>query len=335
MWREVAAPSIAGVVALEIVDGVRSDATLPAMAIRAAERGTAVLAVWSDAQPGLILGRFHLDRPEMSCRRLTGGRTVAGGPDHIRVALALPHRSALESADPGALRPEQTMNRCVRGLLDACRALGADVVYPGRDVVTVDRVPVGWLSLTEAAPVGCLFEAGLGVRRGILDGAAGGPTRHDVTGPTAPVSAALASVARQGGSPADVARAVVESYVARPWKGVGSLPAEGLPVADPIDRAWSAPSAADRVGTVPAMLGAVSAYVDIDAARRLRGVRLCGDMIAPLETVRALERAVVGTVALRSEVERVIAATLTGADRWILGVDAPRDLAGAIMEAVA
>jgi hypothetical protein len=123
------------------------------------------------AIPGALvsLGRFHLaphgdpDGRVAVQRRTGGGRVVPLGDGFVVVALAMPHRSALVGDDPFALRPEQALNRCVRGALAGLRALGADAYYPGRDRITLDRRMLGIVSLHGAPDGLTVFELVLSV----------------------------------------------------------------------------------------------------------------------------------------------------------------------------
>lgn len=100
----------------------------------------------------LSLGAFHREpRPTETSlwRRHTGGRAVPSGRGFALLTLTLPHRSALVGPDRLTLAPEQVMNRCVRGLLHAVRALGANALYPGLDLVTHERRAFAALSFVE------------------------------------------------------------------------------------------------------------------------------------------------------------------------------------------
>jgi hypothetical protein len=75
------------------------------------------------------------------------------------LTLALPHRSALVGDERHALRPEQVMNRCVRGLLAWLRRQGVDPIYPGLDAVTVGRRWLAHLGFAESRDGPTLFQA--------------------------------------------------------------------------------------------------------------------------------------------------------------------------------
>src|SRR5262249_12987506 len=135
----------------------------------AAAPGRASLRVSSLAGEVLSIGRYHLapggdpsGRVRLH-RRLAGGRVLALGPGFALLSLALPHPSALVADDPLALRPEQTLNRCVRALLGGLRALGVDAFYPGRDRITVDRRSLGAVGLECDASGAAVFEAALAI----------------------------------------------------------------------------------------------------------------------------------------------------------------------------
>jgi hypothetical protein len=110
------------------------------------------------------LGRYHL-APERRSeagvrlhRRVGGGRVAPLGPGFALVELILPHRSALVSSDPRALRPEQCLNRFARAVLAGLRGFGIDAFYPGRDVLTVDRRLLAQVSMQCGDDGAAVFE---------------------------------------------------------------------------------------------------------------------------------------------------------------------------------
>ncbi|HYL59614.1 MAG TPA: hypothetical protein VEU51_12135 [Candidatus Acidoferrales bacterium] len=128
------------------------------------------------ATPGrrVSIGRYHLyagaaERSEIhASRRLTGGRVVGAGDGWLCLALILPTRDALLKMDVAAgLKPDQVMNRYVRGLLAGLRSLKLNCFYPGRDAITFDQREIAMCSYEIDASGAMLFEAVLAVSRGM------------------------------------------------------------------------------------------------------------------------------------------------------------------------
>ena len=121
----------------------------------------------------LSLGRSHLydgptERAGLSTwRRLTGGRLVGSGEGWLGLALILPSRDALLPDHDRKLKPDQVMNRYVRGLLAGLRELGLECFYPGRDVVTFERREIAMCTFETDASGAMLFEAAVAVNRGM------------------------------------------------------------------------------------------------------------------------------------------------------------------------
>lgn len=119
------------------------------------------------------LGRYHAydGTPEraglMATRRFTGGRVVGGGEGWISLALILPSREALLPNRDVKLKPDQVMNRYVRGLLAGLRDLGLECFYPGRDAITLERREIAMCTFETVASGAMLFEAVLAVNRGM------------------------------------------------------------------------------------------------------------------------------------------------------------------------
>ena len=286
----------------------------------------------------LLLGRVH---PALAAtgvhRRLSGGRAVPAGEGFVQVSLALPHRSALESDDPHALRAEQVMNRAVRGIMGGMELLGLEPYYPGRDVITVGGKAIAWLSLAVEAGGATLVEAGVSLTRA-LDVLPALADRRDPEG-TVPVTLWVADdvttlASALGGrlpAPRDVGLAIAEGYRRR-------LQLE--PVMEEL------PALADHEGSVEpdaspgprsqrrVMLGALLASARLDRDGKLRGVWLGGDVIAPAATVRSIMDALTGQPpvpdTLRATVERI----LEGPDDFLLGASAT-DVAAVVVAAAA
>jgi len=292
-------------VGLDVVGGVDDAGALGRMIAHTRATGRAAVAVWREREAYDLLGRFEVSASGQ--RRYTGGRTVGVRPDDVRIMMALPHRSAIETDDPMALRPEQAMNRCVRGVLNALRNSGLEPFYPGRDTVLLGRRPVGWLALGESEGEGAVFEAGISI--GHL-----------------PVSA----------PPPHALRAAVGlAYTGMSWESVSEIDVGTLPPGVELSLDWDVPSAATGRGIVPTMLGRLEAYVGLTDDWRIASVRLAGDVIAPVPTMLALEWALAGLVPLRTTIADAVARVLADPGRWLLGIDGPTDVAAAMVDAIA
>jgi lipoate-protein ligase A len=131
---------------------------------------TAMLRVYSQPGDQVVLGRYHglgtlaeTDQVTVA-RRLSGGRVVPSGDGFVQFSLILPHRSAPFSDEPYHFAPFQVLNRHVRGLLHGLKTAGIDVFYPGRDLLTVQQHPLGWISFSVEDNGAVLCEGGVSVQ---------------------------------------------------------------------------------------------------------------------------------------------------------------------------
>jgi lipoate-protein ligase A len=121
------------------------------------------------------IGRYHLYRGSEKrggvgvLRRLTGGRAAGAGDGWFGLALTLPTRDALLRDERAPLRPEQVMNRGVRGLLAGMKRLGLDCFYPGRDAITLNGREIAMCTFETDSSGAVLFEVSLAVARGMED----------------------------------------------------------------------------------------------------------------------------------------------------------------------
>src|SRR5258708_3923218 len=128
-----------------------------------------ILVIYTMRGRMLSLGRYHLysgplERAGLSAwRRFSGGRVVGAGEGWLGLALILPSRDALLPAHDIKLKPDQVMNRYVRGLLAALRDLGLECFYPGRDAVTLERREIAMCTFETEASGAMLFESMLAV----------------------------------------------------------------------------------------------------------------------------------------------------------------------------
>jgi hypothetical protein len=285
----------------------------------------------------LLLGRYHQGPASAAVhRRLSGGRVVPAGAGFVQLALALPHRSALESDDPHALRAEQVLNRGVRGLLGGLELLGLEPYYPGRDLVTVGGRPIAWLSLAVEENGATLIEAGVSIERDLAR-LAPLADRLDPTGlaPVRPWQAdEVTSVARErkGAVPTDaeVAAAIVEGYRRRlGWETeVDGMPADLEALAGGI--AFDVPPDLTWCGRRTVKLGTLLAHVRATPDGALGAVRLAGDVIAPVATMHAMERALGGQPLVRGTLIAALAGVLADPAHFLLGA-VPEDVADAVL----
>jgi lipoate-protein ligase A len=323
----------------EAVPPAEAAAHLRALARRARAERRPHLRVFSWPGDVLLVGRHHRMPPVPGAvRRLSGGRVWPAGAGFVQVALALPHRSALESDDPSALRAEQVLNRAVRGVMAGLELLGVEPYYPGRDLLTVGGRPIGWISLAVEDDGATLVEAGVAVSRDL----SALPHLADWFDPTgaAPVACwqadQVTSVGRErGGAPAwhDVAEAIVEGYRRRfGW----TIEAESQAAGDALPAAGSselAPLPEVRWTQRAIMLGALLAQVRA-AAGRVEAVRLAGDVVAPVATMRALEGALAGRALDRAALLAGVNAVLADPAHFLLGARAD-DVADAVLAGAA
>lgn len=311
--------------------------------LAAGARGESHLHV-STFAPGevLSLGAFHRQpsaentQGEASVwRRTTGGRPCPAGNGTLVVTLGLPHRSALVAVDRTTLAPAQVINRCVRGVLHALRALGVDVVYPGLDLLTHERRALAVLSFIETTE-GALFQAILPVEGSLAEtpflldrvdpagvvpitmlseneatglGAVLGASRRDDLAPDRFVRHLAAGYADAFGTdshPLDDAMLEALATIS---------PGEGEPLPPP-------PAPRGRSARAHGLLGDVEAWASLDAAHALTDLLLTGDYIAPLATPRRLSKALRGA-ATPSECEARITSFLDRDLGYVLGLRPP------------
>jgi lipoate-protein ligase A len=306
-----------------------------ALLARAVDTGRGTLRVHATSGDVLRLGRYHREPAGADGividRRMTGGRPMAAGEGFIGMSLVLPHRSALVGDDPQALAPEQVMNRCVRGLLGALESAGVAALYPGRDLVTVDRRPIAALGFEVDARGAALFEAVVSTGREqsvvsrLLD-------RADVAGV---VPAALVL-------PDDVASVQVPSIDAfAGWLRQGYAARLGVAFDDapPIEADDAAPVAppattgCDRTARTPTMLGVLEAHVALAPDGTLARVALCGDLLAPSWAIAALEETLVGCSPDVARLAGVVERAMAAPGAFLLGVGPLRTVAETVARA--
>jgi len=291
----------------------------------------------------LCLGRYHFapDGPSRGpvtvCRRQSGGRVLPGGDGFARVSLILPHRSALVADEPLALRAEQVLNRCVRGVLEACRRLGLAVIYPGRDLVTINRRICAAISFETDMRGVLLFEACIAVERdfgvvpAFLDAAdPGGTVKAEVLTPDrvtclaaevgrAPSFEELQALmcdgyARQGGlriQPRELDAVEREAIAAIGTRDLA--PERWL-------RARHRRAELDRHVLSWAQLGALEAHLALDRGPTIREIVFGGDFIANSAAIESLERELRSCPIDRDAINAVVTRIFSRPENYWLGI---------------
>lgn len=288
----------------------------------------------------LALGAFHrTPRPSSDpaarwWRRRTGGCAVASGEGFAIVTIALPHRAALVADERRALRPEQVMNRCVRGVLAWLRRAGLDPLYPGLDAITVRRRTVARLGFTEIREGATLFQAIIACSGSFTDT----PALLDRLDPEGRVPirlqsrdevTSLAELGRWASTPADrsaFARGLADAYAATFPEAIGEIVeldpevTERLVAADPAGASEFAPPEVDGTTVVEhGLLGPVSATAQVTASR-ISAFALTGDFIAPGWAVTELAERIVRGARDAEAVRATVRTLFDGNDAYLLGL---------------
>lgn len=324
--ESVPAAGLAGVHAGLVAEAVRS--------------GCAWLRVYTVPGDAISLGRFHPVAPSLQTGgpvevvgRLTGGRIVPLGAGYLGVALALPHRAALVGDDPGALAPEQALNRCVRGVMGACDAIGFGTYYPGRDLLTHQGRPFAIVTLTVEPDGGTLFEAVVSVERDLaqlpflLDRVDPEGTLRATFWTPADVTSVAAGATRVPPA-AELAHGIAAAYAKTFGMTLESASSSAAPPA-PASPRRSVPPHLDRRHSASIMLGVLEVHARI-VDGRFDEVFLTGDLIAPIATVCAIESALRGVAATTPAVTQVLTDVLAEPAHFLLGAGPTADLAAAI-----
>jgi hypothetical protein len=336
----------------EAVDAATSLGWDRALLRYATDTRRGVLRINQLTEETVCLGRYTLAPPRQRdtgvavTRRRSGGRVAPAGPGFLGVSLSLPHRSALVSDDPLALAPDQVLNRCVRGLLEALRLAGVDAFYPGRDLVTAAGRPLAVVSFdVDAGGVGALLcEAIVAVERDL----SALPHLVDRVDPGGVVRVPMmlpddvTSVGRIAGRVPDLP--AWAGLLRRGWEAakldVAFAPYAGPREAAAVDApAWLLARAPrpelERRATAATMLGALDVHLGLAADGRIADAMLAGDFIAPAAAVDDVERGLRGCRPQRGAIEAVVARAFAGPERFILGVGPLSAVTDAVLRAAA
>jgi len=333
-----------GPLTLVVQPGISPAASVGADAAALAARAS-TLRVYEFTGDVLSLGRYHL-LPSASAgarvslhRRHSGGRAMAFGEGFVGLALTLPHRSALVSAEPLALAPEQVMNRCVRGVLEALKAAGVAAFYPGRDFITVDRRPLGLVTF-EVGPTGALlFETILANRRdfGLLPALLDHVDRDGVVGAEMLTAEGTTSLGRLGAALslddlATIVRCAYEQLFGLAFESA-EVPAPAPVEEDRWLRQRSVRPELDRRGTTRTQLGDLEARFALDGAT-IADIMLAGAFIANSPAITALERELSGCAAARPAIDEVVRRVFGRPENFILGIGPLETIGETVMRGV-
>jgi len=316
-----------------------------------------VLRVYDTDGDWIALGRYHLAPPQGESgrrprlyRRHSGGRALPFGKGFVGVTLVLPHRSAIVSSDPFALAPHQVLNRYVRGILEACKLLGVDAFYPGRDVVTSRGRVLGAISFEVDDRGAMLFEAIMAVARdfSILPQMLDVADREGVIKAEMPAPDQMTCLARELERTVDfekLAEAVRHGYERHFELSLEThtlAPVEQSAI-DAIatdrfsDDRWLSqrqlPSRPWRYASTRGQLGMFEVYVDI-AHDRLRAVRFAGDFIANSPAVDQLEDGLRSCVPQWQAFDAVVSRVFARPANFLLGIGPLRTIADTLARAV-
>jgi lipoate-protein ligase A len=305
----------------------------------ATRQSAPVLLIYASAGRTLSLGRYHLydgatDRGGLTAwRRMTGGRVAGSGEGWLGLALVLPSRTALLSERDAKLKPDQVMNRYVRGLLAGLRALGLDAFYPGRDAVTVDRRELAMCSFECDVSGATLFEATVAVNRG-MEEVVHDLERFDPDGQlTCPMygpdsATKLVRELDRDVSFSDVGDAIGRGY-AESFGGGSRRELSALELAQAKrrtatfeDPGWFNLRAPDNAisARMASQLGAAEVRVRLSPEGVIERLALCGDLIANSPGIRAFESEMTGKQLDLPSVSAAVMKIFGHGDNFILGI---------------
>jgi lipoate-protein ligase A len=306
----------------------------------AARRIPLLLLFQTSRGRAVSIGRYHLysgpsERDGVSvARRLTGGRVVGAGDGWFGLALILPTRTALLKEDAARVKPDQIMNRYVRGVLSGLRKLGVECFYPGRDAITFERREIGMCTFETDASGAMLFEAALARNRGMED-VVRDLERIDPDGALSCLmydAAAATTLARELGrevSFEELAEAVASGYAG----SLGEIRRRELSeteVAEASRRGrelvasnWLngsfAPGSRTLTNRIASQLGVIEAAVALGSDRTIEAVRLSGDFIANSPAVAQLENELRGRQLDLPSISQAVTKTFARDDNFLLG----------------
>ena len=306
-----------------------------------AETQTAVLRVYTQPGDRVVLGRYHgvgtlfaTDQVAVA-RRLSGGRVVPSGDGFVHFSLIVPHRSAPFSDEPYHLAPFQVLNRHVRGLLHGFKTAGIDIFYPGRDLLTVQQQPLGWISFTVEDTGAVLCEGGVSVQRDFsllpylldrVDPHGTIPSQffmHDqvtcitrLTG-TAPTFPQMAHLIRRGYAEQPDFACIDKDLGHTESEQIDSMAAAS---SDGGLYSWPLQSGLTFHATTPISLGNLDVRFTVTPEQTLKNIQLSGDFLAPPATIMLLQHRLRGCPLEYTALWEVAERTFLQPQHYILGL---------------
>lgn len=314
----------------------------------AGETQTAVLRVYTYPGDVVLLGRYHgvdqlaeTDQVTLS-RRLSGGRVLPSGQGFVQFSFILPHRSAFFSDEPFYLAPFQVLNRYVRSIMQGFKAAGVNMFYPGRDFLTIDQQPVGWVSFTTEHNGALLVEGGLAVQRdfSLL------PYLLDGVDPTGTISSQffapdqVTSLERIAGKPPSLSQLATllqhgfcqQSEIAcvnqdlQDLQDLNQIEQEHIArIADEASsgdwlHSWSQRDDLPFHATATTPLGSLNIRFSVAGDETLADVHMSGDFIASPDTITTLQSSLKGRALEYTALWEVVDQTFLQPQHYILGL---------------
>jgi lipoate-protein ligase A len=299
-----------------------------------------VLLVYASPGRAVSIGCYHLyggpaEREGITVmRRLTGGRVVGAGQGWLEIALILPTRTALLKEAVTRIKPDQIMNRYVRGILTAMRAIGIDCFYPGRDAITFEHREIAMCTFETDASGAMLFEASIAHNRGMEE------LVHDLEriDPDGAFSCRMYDAATATKVVRELDRDIsFEELSGAIVKGYASSLGEtrrreltAIETAQAQHRAralansnWLPGRAAEPSmklkNRIASQLGAIEAAVALNADGTIEAVRLSGDFIANSPAIAELESELRGHTLDLASIGHAVTKTFGHNDNFFLG----------------
>ena len=317
---------------------------------------TALLRLYAYSGDVVLLGRYHgyagagqfTETDQVTiCRRLSGGRVLPGGQGFAQFSFVLPHRSALFSDDPFYLAPFQVLNRYVRTIIQGFRAAGVNLFFPGRDFLTIQQQPVGWVSFTTEHNDALLVEGGVAVQRdfSLL------PYLLDRIDPSGTISSPffapdqVTSLGRVVGKPPSLSQLAgllrhgltQQSELTCLEQDLDQTEQEHITRIAAASGEWlnSWPQRNDLPfhATVPTPLGRLDIRFAVTPHQTLADVHMSGDFIASPDTISTLQSNLSGQPLSYPALQDVVDQTFVQPQHYLLGIKQLRLIPDLIIEA--